>query len=98
MKVIQNHNTQERTEQVQKIQHILGRIRKPKGQNLYGMDPETREVYQVRLGRTAVLESGYNKVIDVKNSYRAHIETGHYFVFAINRKNAIRKLNKQHPA
>ena len=69
----------------------LGATRKKKGLKLFALDNDTGEVYEVNLEK----RKAYDVTTRKENSiYRAVVNPNHKPVFALNLKNAKRKLLK----
>jgi len=74
----------------QEFKHI-GDIPKKRGQSLYGINPDTKEVYKVIIEKKEVFDVQKKKET---GTYKAIVNSEHRFIYALNIKNAKRKLNK----
>jgi|TARA_Y100000310_G_C20704425_1_gene834090 hypothetical protein len=68
---------------------LIGSQRKRRGQKLFALDRDNLKVYEVEIQRKEVAE--LNKKL--KTTHKAVINPKHPMLWAINRKNAIRKFN-----
>lgn len=68
---------------------FIGSVRRKKGQTLFAVDPQTREVYKVPMERRVALDLSNKKEVA---KTKAVVDPAHPLIWALNIKNAKRKL------
>lgn len=68
---------------------IIGSQRKRRGQKLFALNKEKLQVYEVEIQRKEAVDITSKR----QTSHKAVINPNHPMLWAINRKNAIRKFN-----
>lgn len=68
---------------------LIGSQRKRRGQKLFALDKEKLEVYEVEIQRKEAVDLTSKR----RTSHKAVVNPKHPMLWAINRKNAIRKFN-----
>lgn len=77
--------------EVKKEFKFLASGKKRKGMHIYGINPDTMEVYKVEIAKSNTL----NVVTGATGSHKAYLNPNHEYLWAINFANAKRKLTKK---
>ena len=91
---IQQYNDGIRQENVIKKKHeyhLIGRQRKVAGHTLFEFNRETKEILPAELKRTVYTDFGTGRPVF---EARAHVKQNCFYIQALNKKNAEKKLRK----
>lgn len=71
---------------------FIGSGKKRKGHSLYGLDPNTLVVYKIEIIVKKAFDISKKKEA---GKLSATINPTHFFLYSLNRENAVRKINKK---